>query len=42
MELPPCTQTALEIVNDIRAQKRIGEETVERFATLSFAEQRGS
>jgi len=41
LELPPCTQTALEIVNDIRAQKRIGEETVERFATLSFAEQRG-
>jgi 3-oxoacyl-[acyl-carrier-protein] synthase-3 len=41
VELPPCTQTALEIVNDIRAQKRIGEETVERFATLSFAEQRG-
>jgi 3-oxoacyl-[acyl-carrier-protein] synthase-3 len=40
-ELPPCTQTALEIVNEIRAQKLVGEETVERFATLSFAEQRG-
>ena len=40
-ELPPCTQTALEIVNAIRAQKKVGEETVERFATLSFAEQRG-
>ena len=41
VELPPCTQTALEIVNAIRAQKKIGEETVERFAALSFAEQRG-
>jgi 3-oxoacyl-[acyl-carrier-protein] synthase III len=40
-ELPPCTQTALDIVNAIRAQKRVGEETVERFGTLSFAEQRG-
>ena len=40
-ELPPCTQTALEIVNAIRAQKKIGEDTVERFASLSFAEQRG-
>lgn len=40
-ELPPCTQTALEIVNAIRAQKHVGEDTVDRFSTLSFAEQRG-
>ena len=39
-ELPPCRQTALEIVNDIRAQKKIGEEAARRFATLSFAENR--
>ena len=39
-ELPPCTKTALELVNEIRAQKKVGEEDVKRFETLSFAEQR--
>jgi len=40
-ELPPCTKTALELVQEIRAQKKVGEETVERFGTLDFAENRG-
>jgi 3-oxoacyl-[acyl-carrier-protein] synthase-3 len=40
-ELPPCTRTALEIVQEIRAQKRVGAELAERFAALSFTEQRG-
>ncbi len=39
-ELPPSTQTALEIVNDIRAQKKLGEAQVARFKSLSFAENR--
>jgi len=39
-ELPPCTKTALEIVNEIRAQKKLGEAEVSRFATLSFPENR--
>ena len=37
-ELPPCTKTALELVNEIRAQKATGEETVRRFEELSFVE----
>jgi 3-oxoacyl-[acyl-carrier-protein] synthase III len=37
-QLPPCTQTALELVNAIRAQKALGEETVRRFEELSFVE----
>jgi 3-oxoacyl-[acyl-carrier-protein] synthase III len=40
-ELPPCTKTALELVQEIRAQKRIGAEIVERFAELTFTENRG-
>jgi 3-oxoacyl-[acyl-carrier-protein] synthase-3 len=39
-ELPPCTKTALEIVNEIRAQKKLGEAQVSRFKTLSFSENR--
>jgi len=37
-ELPLCTKTALEIVNDIRAQKKLGEAEAKRFDTLRFAE----
>ena len=37
-ELPPCTKTALELVNAIRAQKTAGEATVGRFQELSFVE----
>ena len=37
-ELPPCTKTALELVNGIRAKKTVGEATVRRFAELSFVE----
>jgi len=37
-QLPPCTQTALELVNAIRAQKALGEATVHRFEELSFVE----
>ena len=40
-ELPPCTKTALEIVQEIRAQKRVGAEIADRFAELTFAENRG-
>jgi 3-oxoacyl-[acyl-carrier-protein] synthase-3 len=39
-ELPPCTKTALELVNGIRAQKRAGADVVARFETLSFVENR--
>ena len=39
-ELPPCSKTALEIVNEIRAQKKQGEAQANRFETLSFAENR--
>jgi 3-oxoacyl-[acyl-carrier-protein] synthase-3 len=39
-ELPPCSQTALEIVNDIRAQKKLGEAQAACFKTLSFPENR--
>lgn len=40
-ELPPCSRTALEIVNGIRAQKTVGETEAERFLTLEFAERDG-
>ncbi len=39
-ELPPCSKTALEIVNDIRAQKKLGEAQAACFKTLSFPENR--
>lgn len=39
-ELPPSTKTALELVNEIRAQKRLGAAEARRFETLSFAENR--
>jgi 3-oxoacyl-[acyl-carrier-protein] synthase-3 len=37
-ELPPCNKSALQIVNEIRAQKKIGAAEAARFATLSFPE----
>jgi 3-oxoacyl-[acyl-carrier-protein] synthase-3 len=37
-ELPPCTKSALELVNEIRARKKLGEAGASRFETLSFAE----
>jgi 3-oxoacyl-[acyl-carrier-protein] synthase-3 len=37
-ELPPCTKTALEIVEEIRAQKSLGAEAAKRFGTLTFVE----
>jgi 3-oxoacyl-[acyl-carrier-protein] synthase-3 len=40
-ELPPCPKTALELVQEIRAQKRVGADTVDRFSTLTFVENRG-
>jgi hypothetical protein len=39
--LPPCSKTALELVNEIRAQKKLGEAQATRFEALSFAENRG-
>jgi 3-oxoacyl-[acyl-carrier-protein] synthase-3 len=39
-ELPPSSKTALEIVNDIRAQKKLGEAQAALFKTLSFPENR--
>jgi 3-oxoacyl-[acyl-carrier-protein] synthase-3 len=39
-ELAPCTKTALELVNEVRAQKKLGETEAARFQTLSFAENR--
>jgi 3-oxoacyl-[acyl-carrier-protein] synthase-3 len=39
-ELPPTTKTALDIVNEIRAQKKLGEAETSRFQTLSFPENR--
>jgi 3-oxoacyl-[acyl-carrier-protein] synthase-3 len=40
-ELPPCPKTALELVQEIRAQKRVGADLVDRFSTLTFVENRG-
>jgi 3-oxoacyl-[acyl-carrier-protein] synthase-3 len=37
-ELAPCTKTALELVNEIRAQKQIGAAEAARFETLRFPE----
>ncbi|MFI4889133.1 MAG: ketoacyl-ACP synthase III [Steroidobacterales bacterium] len=37
-ELPPCTKTALEMVNEIRAQKNTGRSEALRFGSLEFAE----
>jgi 3-oxoacyl-[acyl-carrier-protein] synthase III len=37
-ELPPSPKTALEIVNEIRAQKKLGEAAAARFDTLRFPE----
>jgi 3-oxoacyl-[acyl-carrier-protein] synthase III len=39
-ELPPSSKTALEIVNEIRAQKKLGEAQAACFKTLSFPENR--
>ena len=39
-ELPPCPKTALELVNDIRAQKKLGDAAAGRFQDLQFAENR--
>lgn len=39
-ELPPCPRTALELVNDIRAQKKLGDAEAGRFQDLQFAENR--
>jgi 3-oxoacyl-[acyl-carrier-protein] synthase III len=39
-QLPPTSKTALEIVNEIRAQKKLGEAEAARFKNLSFAETR--
>jgi 3-oxoacyl-[acyl-carrier-protein] synthase-3 len=40
-ELPPCSKSALELVNEIRMQKKAGVAGAGRFATLNFAENRG-
>jgi 3-oxoacyl-[acyl-carrier-protein] synthase-3 len=39
-DLPACSRTALELVNEIRAQKKLGEAEAARFDTLSFPENR--
>jgi 3-oxoacyl-[acyl-carrier-protein] synthase-3 len=39
-ELPPTTKTALDIVNEIRAQKKLGAAEATRFQNVSFAENR--
>jgi 3-oxoacyl-[acyl-carrier-protein] synthase-3 len=39
-ELPPTNKTALEIVNEIRAQKKLGVAEAGRLQTLSFPENR--
>jgi 3-oxoacyl-[acyl-carrier-protein] synthase III len=38
--LPPCGKTALELVNEIRAQKKLGEAEAGRFKSLGFSENR--
>lgn len=40
IELPPCNQTALEMVNEIRAIKARGAATAECLGSASFSEQR--
>ena len=37
-ELPSCTKSALELVNEIRAQKKLGNAEASRFESLGFAE----
>jgi 3-oxoacyl-[acyl-carrier-protein] synthase-3 len=37
-ELPPCTRTALELVNEIRRQKAQGKAAAKHFETLQFPE----
>jgi 3-oxoacyl-[acyl-carrier-protein] synthase III len=37
-ELPPSPKSALELVNEIRAQKKVGEAATARFEELSFIE----
>jgi len=37
-ELPPCSQSALELVNQIRARRAQGEVEAQRFETLHFSE----
>jgi 3-oxoacyl-[acyl-carrier-protein] synthase-3 len=39
-ELPPTSKSALEIVNEIRARKKLGEAEAARFQTLTFPENR--
>jgi 3-oxoacyl-[acyl-carrier-protein] synthase-3 len=39
-DLPPTSKTALQIVNEIRAQKKLGEAEAARFKTLTFPENR--
>jgi 3-oxoacyl-[acyl-carrier-protein] synthase III len=39
-ELPSSPKSALELVNEIRAQKKLGEAEAQRFKTLSFTENR--
>ena len=39
-ELVPTSKTALDIVNEIRAQKKLGEAEASRFQTLTFPENR--
>jgi 3-oxoacyl-[acyl-carrier-protein] synthase III len=39
-ELPPTSKTALGIVNEIRAQKKLGEAEAARFKTVTFPENR--
>jgi 3-oxoacyl-[acyl-carrier-protein] synthase-3 len=39
-QLQPCSKTALEIVNEIRAHKKLGVAETVRFKTLGFAENR--
>ncbi|HMK85223.1 MAG TPA: beta-ketoacyl-ACP synthase 3 [Steroidobacteraceae bacterium] len=39
-ELPPCSKSALELVNEIRARRKTGEAAAKCFAALSFPENR--
>ena len=39
-ELRPCSKTALQLVNEVRARKKLGEDGAQRFSTLDFAENR--
>jgi 3-oxoacyl-[acyl-carrier-protein] synthase-3 len=41
-ELPPCDRTALQMVNDIRAQKKVTAAQAHRFDSLKFFDQRPS